>query len=183
MYAVRWGLGALAAVVFLAGCASGPDPVASFVTADGPQYFVRPIAFRATGDTEGSALVDVTVYETRAPSHEATSEQAPPQPPPVRVNFTVPIEAARGLDRAELRSGGDEYPLDGLERLFARSDTARYGSTMPRERFDELRADPQRVELVIAAGDNGGGASAESRYAAAEPWVRRIEILNLMLAE
>ncbi|MEX2442771.1 MAG: hypothetical protein WD492_04150 [Alkalispirochaeta sp.] len=43
--------------------------------------------------------------------------------------------------------------------------------------------DPRRVELVIAAGDNGGEASAEFRYAAAEPWVRTMEILNLMLAE
>ncbi len=148
MSAVRWGLGALAAVVFLAGCASGPDPVASFVTADGPQYFVRPITFRATGETEGSALVDVTVYETRAtsvdaPSHEAPSEdadseqappeQAPSDQPPVRIHFTVPLAAARGLDRAEVRTAsGARYPLDNLERFFARSETARYGATMPR---------------------------------------------------
>ncbi len=178
MSAVRRGLVTLAAVLAVAGCASGPDPVASFVTADGPQYFVRPMEFRATGGSEGSALVDVTVYETRAPA-----EQAQAEPPPVRVNFTVPLRAARGLDRAGLHAGGDHYPLENLERFFARSETARYGATMPRERFDRLRATPQPVELVIAAEDNGGGASAESRYAAAEPWVRRMEILNLMLAE
>ncbi|MFW5828229.1 MAG: hypothetical protein ACOCU4_09055, partial [Alkalispirochaeta sp.] len=54
----------IAAAVMLAACSSGPDPVASFVTGDGPQYFVRPIEFRGVGDTDGAASVDVTVYET-----------------------------------------------------------------------------------------------------------------------
>ncbi|MFO8042624.1 MAG: hypothetical protein R6U25_05435 [Alkalispirochaeta sp.] len=47
----------------------------------------------------------------------------------------------------------------------------------------DLSAQPTEVELVIAADDNGGGAAAEFRYAAAEPWVRRMETVNLMLAE
>lgn len=47
----------------------------------------------------------------------------------------------------------------------------------------DLSAQPTEVELVIAADDNGGGAAAECRYTAAEPWVRRMETVNLMLAE
>lgn len=200
---VRRGLVALAAVIVLAGCASGPDPVASFVTSDGPQYFVRPVEFRGVGDTDGSALVDLTVREPRDQAADrsavrrseegsdrtdaagsADADASPAALPPVQVNFTVPLAAARGLSRAELRTAsGARYPLENLERFFARSDTARYGSTMPREQFDRLRATPERVELVISSSDNGGGASAERRYAAAEPWVRRMEILNLMLAE
>lgn len=196
MYSVRRGRGllrsvvAVATVLALVGCTTGPDPVASFVTADGPQYFVRPVVFRGVAETDGEALLDVTVRQLRGDDNPSgagesgeTDQTGGPRPP-VQVNFTVPLRAARGLAEAELRTAsGARYPLGNLERFFARADTARYGSTLPREQFDRLRARPQEVELVTAAGDNGGGASGEFRYAAAEPWVRRMEILNLMLAE
>lgn len=176
--AVRTARGWLAARVamvllgisVLVGCASAPDPVATFVTADGPQYFLRPVPFQGP---HGDAELDVTIRG---------ADEA------VLVNFSVPLATAAGLSAAALvAEDGVVFPLIDPERFFARSDSARYGTTMTRADFDALRRPPRPVALVITsrppADSRTGEASAEYRFASAPPWVRRMETLNLILAE
>jgi hypothetical protein len=169
----------LLGISVLVSCASAPDPVATFVTADGPQYFLRPVPFQGP---HGSAELDVTIRG---------AEEA------VLVNFSVPLATAAGLSAAALvDEDGVVFPLVEPERFFARSDMARYGSTMTRADFDALRQPPRPVALVVTArppADHAGAsapadsrtgeASAEYRFASAPPWVRRMETLNLILAE
>jgi hypothetical protein len=167
----RWVL-VLVAMALLVSCASAPDPVATFVTADGPQYFLRPVAFQGP---HGEADLDMTIRGAEEP---------------VLVNFSLPLAAAAGLSSAELvDDDGVVFPLIEPERFFARSDIARYGSTMTRTAFDALRSPPRPVTLVITsraaipADSRAEEASAEHRFASARPWVRRMETLNLILAD
>jgi hypothetical protein len=146
-------------VLFLGSCSSGPDPIASFVTADGPQYFVRPMTFRGTA---ARVPVDMTIIA------EQTDH-------PVQVNFTLPLEIATGLAEVVFISGEQEYPLSQLSRFYATVDDARYGGDLHREDFDALRAHPDRPVFVVTS------ANGTHSFTAPPAWSDRIATLNRIL--
>jgi hypothetical protein len=153
------GIAAVLAIVTIvaAGCTSGPDPIASFVTASGTQYFVRPVELEGPA---GTAELDFTVKTDSRP---------------VQVNFSIPLDTAKSLESAYLE-GADaaRYELREIERFVVRVDHARFGSLLDRSDFDALRATPGGTSLIISG-------TAESRFVAEAAYQERMEMLNLML--
>jgi len=143
----------------LASCSSGPDPVASFVTSDGPQYFLRPVTFR--GDA-GNVPIDITILAERTDR-------------PVQVNFTLPLEIASGLESAMFFVAEMEYPLTDLERYVATVETARFGGHLDRVHFDEIRTALETPRFGIAS------ASGIHVFLAPTVWSDRIATLNRIL--
>jgi len=146
-------------LIFLGSCSSGPDPIASFVTADGPQYFLRPITFRGTA---ADVPVDMTIIAEQADR-------------PVQVNFTLPLEIASGLTAATFTTTDGVYPLSELERYYATVDEARYGGTLEREYFDLIRAHPERPQFSVSS------ANGTHSFTAPSVWTNRMETLNRIL--
>lgn len=156
---VRLALLLFLLVLFFVSCSSGPDPIASFVTADGPQYFLRPITFRGT---VANVLVDMTIIA------EQTDR-------PVQVNFTLPLDIASGLTTARFATGDAQYPLAQLERYYATVEEARYGGTLKRDHFDSIRMISERPQFSVTS------ASGTYTFTAPAIWTDRMDTLNRIL--
>lgn len=150
---------AVSFVPLLASCSTGPDAIVSYVTPDGPQYFVRTMRFR--GDSFRVPL-DITLLA-----------EVPDRP--VQVNITLPLDIVSSLEEVAFHTDGAVFPVYGLDRFYADADTARYGGQLSRAHFDRLRAYPDRPVLVVTSG------AGAVDFTAPNEWLPRMATLNRML--
>jgi len=136
-----------------------PDPIASFVTPDGPQYFIRTIRFRGA---DYRVPLDMTLLA------EKTDR-------PVQVNITLPLDIAGGLETVTFHTDGDVLPVTALSRFYAEAESARYGGELTRPDFDRLRAYSGRPRLVVTS------RAGTFDFSAPKEWPDRMATINRIL--